>query len=305
MEMRLMHQWTIEVMQPFVVDNLTDFGKIWHVEIPRLALENDNLMYALLSFSATRTCRQYPDDRELLQARTKYWLMALREQRNAISDPTKAEASSFAAFLLTLNAFAMIQDRDLTPYVPPLEWLELGRGTSSVLPAPELLDLNPKLKVIVNTTAPIWQNEVPYYVDGDDPYGATLTTNLDSSELSDPEVYDVYSKTLNHIRAFRTGVRIGEPWYVHIRRTCMFPWIIPPKFVDLLREERPRALVLLACFFSAVAQSQAFRYLGGTMLGRAAMEKEVLAINDTVPEEWRTLMIRPLDETRAACRMPP
>jgi hypothetical protein len=38
-----------------------------------------------------------------------------------------------AALLILLNAFAMLQERVLEPYTPPIEWLQMGKGAGSVL----------------------------------------------------------------------------------------------------------------------------------------------------------------------------
>ena len=80
-----------------------------------MALQNENLLYALLALSATQLSSTYPNDVELSRAREDYWNMALREQAMAVEnrDLSAATVSSFAAFLISVNAFAKVQERNL------------------------------------------------------------------------------------------------------------------------------------------------------------------------------------------------
>ena len=75
----------------------------------------------------------------------------------------------------------------------------------------------------------------------------------------------------------------------------MFPKLCSPRYVELLREERPRALVILAWFFAVVAHTDALKYFGDVKSSIA--RREVNAIARILPPEWQGQVIQPLDET--------
>ena len=63
---------------------------------------------------------------------------------------------------------------------------------------------------------------------------------------------------------------------------------IPPLFIEFVSEQRPRSLVVLAHFFATVAQVRSVWWIG------KSGEREIRAIHQALPEEWRGQMIWPL-----------
>ena len=80
----------------------------------------------------------------------------------------------------------------------------------------------------------------------------------------------------------------------------MFPFLVTPQFIELVRERRTPALVVLAHFFAAIASTEALTYLGNTGDEGSTSRREVVAICQYVGEGWRSLMIWPMDEVRAS-----
>ena len=302
MELRLLHHWTLHVSRPFAFTPAPKWGELWRADLPQIAFGTEGVLFAMLAMSATHLLRTEQDE-ALLEARGQYVVLALREQRAAVAvlDEASADALSFAALLINLNAFSMLRERSLDPYEPPLDWLEMGRGAGDVMKqARERCTKTSatRLEEIVQTTEPIhnfWQTQ-PMDADMRPAYGPILDHKPDHDLEGCREVY---VETLNFIAAFRKATQSGEPAYVHLRRICMFPFAVPAKFIDFVRERRPRALVTLAYFFAVIAHTEALRYLGNTGDDLTTSRREICAIRDAVPENWHGLMIWPLDEVRA------
>jgi hypothetical protein len=298
MELRLLHAWMSRGLTSSSLAANSEWRKIWLVEMPRLALEHDNLLYALLALSATQLTGATPADQELSVARFKYWSMALSEQQRTISSNASVdvEALTFAALLISVTAFAMIRDRDIEPYVAPVEWFEVSKGASHVCPPQaDLGDESSLLRGIVDMTAPIWKDKDLAENPIDREYEPLLCQFSVWDAASDMEAYE---KTLALITSFREAVLAHEPANHQVRRICIFAQLVPWEFVGFLREQRPRALIILACFFAIAGHSGALHYFGDNE--GIIPKREVQAIARAVPGEWRGLMIRPVDETMAA-----
>ena len=60
--------------------------------------------------------------------------------------------------------------------------------------------------------------------------------------------------------------------------------MIHKRFVDLVEEQRPRALVILANYFALMAMLRSFWWIGDSG------PRELQAIIEVVPEEWQGLL---------------
>ena len=300
MELRLMHHWIIHVSHAFGMTSPPSWKDLWNGEVPQIALDHENVLYALFAMSATHLLGSHPNDDSLARARQDYWVWALSKQRAAVASlsDSNIDAASFAALLITMNALAMLQERSLEPYKPPMEWLEVGRGAFSVLPAVENVAADSKLKILIEATAPIWQSDKTLDPNDQAELGAVLNRDIHSSDIWDAETCESYEMTLSYIASFRRAIKAGDAVDISLRWICMFPFMVPRQFVDFVNERRPRALVMLSYFFALVAQTDALKYLGNT--GQVSTAKrEISAIKATVPKQWHPLMAWPLNEVGA------
>lgn len=287
------------------------WGELWRLDLPLIAFKNDLVLHALLAMSATHLLPTIPADgneqARILAARDQYLVLALQEQRTAVErlSADTADELSFAGLLISLNAFSMLRERPLNPYEPPMGWLDMGRGAGTVMrTAAELVGRNSetKLNEIIRVTAPIHRDFEKIEVDEKflQPYEPLLNAvkdeSKDESEMRDD---DSYRDTIAYIATFRKAIESGEPPYVHLRRICMFPFTVPEKFIENVREQRPLAWVILAHFFAVIARTEALQYLGNTGDDITVAKREVAAIHQSLSERWHHLMIWPMDEVRA------
>jgi hypothetical protein len=72
------------------------------------------------------------------------------------------------------------------------------------------------------------------------------------------------------------------------RRLILFPILVDQRFIDLVGEGNPRALVILAHFFALVAILKSFWFVGNTGT------REVRAIAAHLPAHWQGMLEFPL-----------
>lgn len=298
MELRLLHHWMLAVSRPFGMTSPPRWKELWYGEVPQVALTNKNVLYAMFTMTATHLLGSYPSDVALYRARENYWVWALREQSAAITDldNSNTDAVAFAALLISMNSLAMLQERSLQPYAPPMDWLEVGRGAFTVLPPPESVSEGTGLKILMDTTANIWQANATFDAEMQREFGAILNRDIPSVDTWDQETCEGYENALSYIGSFRRSVLAGEPADINLRWICMFPFMVPRQFVDFVGEGRPRALVTLAYFFAVVGRTNnALQYLGNTGDNTTA-RREIHAIRSVLSQEWQSLMAWPVNE---------
>lgn len=297
LELRLLHHWMLSVSRPFGMTSPPAWKELWYGGVPQVALANKNVLYAMFTMTATHLLGSNPNDGELYQARERYWVWALSEQRVAICDMDNSnpDAVAFAAFLISMNSLAMLQERILEPYSPPMEWLEVGRGAFTVLPLPEAVPEGTGLKVLMDTTANIWRANATFDAEMQREFGAILNRDIPSTDVWDQETCECYENTLSYIGSFRRAVLAGEAADINLRWICMFPFMVPRGFIDFVREGRSRALVALAYFFAVVGLTDALQYLGNTD-NKTTARREIYAIKGILSQEWQSLMVWPLNK---------
>ena len=74
------------------------------------------------------------------------------------------------------------------------------------------------------------------------------------------------------------------------RILLLFPYLVQKGFIDLVQEQRPRALVILAHYFGLLAQFKDIWFIGDTA------SREVRAIQSALSKEWQDLMAWPLQK---------
>ncbi|CAK4020830.1 Sterol uptake control 2 [Lecanosticta acicola] len=298
MELRLLHHWMVHVSRPFGMTSPPEWKELWYGEVPQIALAHKNVLYAMFTMTATHLIGRGATDAALYHAREKYWVWALQEQRCAVTDldNSNTDAVAFAALLISVNALAMLQERSLEPYSPPIDWLEVGRGAFTVLPPPEAVAEGTGLKILMENTANIWQMTPTLDADMREEFGSLLDRETPSTDVwDDPETVEAYETALHYIYSFRRAVLAGEPADINLRWICMFPFMVPRKFAEFVSQGRPRALVILAYFFAVIARTEALQYLGNSG-DRTTPNREIYAIRRVLPEEWLSLMTWPLNE---------
>ncbi|OAA61962.1 c6 zinc finger domain containing protein [Niveomyces insectorum RCEF 264] len=324
LEHRLMQNFMFHLSVPFPVAPNNEWKELWEKTLPAMALTYDNVLYALLAQSATHLLRAEPGNRELFRVRQAYLIAAMRAQRRVVGTLSLAVASADAvclsALLMLVNAFAMLHERVTEPYVPPVEWLQLGQGSGAVIwtSVGAIVKSGEQARsatFTIATSQPNFGVDESYFdaTNRDARLNALLTAHTMSSSSSsssgaddwdDAATREAYEKTLSYIGSVQHAMARGEPVYMLTRRIQGFTMVVPSRFIAFVAEQRPRALVVLAHFFATVSQISGVWWLGGIggssdggggHSGKESIAKrEVRGIRSVLPEEWLGYMAWPL-----------
>ncbi|KAK3330747.1 hypothetical protein B0H66DRAFT_73693 [Apodospora peruviana] len=308
LEHRLMQHYILNMAKPFPVSAGPAWIELFGKKVPQLALQYDNVLFILLANAANNLLRRLPDDAELFTARHTYLISAIREQRKMVSSLTTetADPVCLSALLLLVHSWAALQDRPLEPYSPPIDWFSMGRGAgvliwmsmSAIKNATEEEKARSCLMVVANSYPRFGDDESYFDPKHREMFNGVLTQKLPSGDTWDDETRETYEKALSYVGSIQSAIDHGEPVYALYRRIQCFGLVLPRRFIDLLQELRPRALVILAHFFATVAQVPGTWWIGDGEGGREPTAKrEIRAISKVLPDEWQVQMVWPLDIT--------
>ncbi|QIW94729.1 hypothetical protein AMS68_000247 [Peltaster fructicola] len=269
---------------------MAEWVQAWFHDLPRLAFNHDNLLYALLAFSGTQMLAEDPS---VGFAQAEFWSIALREQRKAIAAPDhNVEAVSLAAYFIVMTGFGILRFRPLSPYSPPLHFFELAQGAINLSPKiEEIQESSIILLATYKTLMPMWDSTLE---SNDETYQPILSFRLDEEQQSyggDMATnLNTYKETLNLISRFRRSIVSRDPYYQHQRWIPVLAQAVPKHFLQLLRQERPRALATLACFWTLLLSTDplVLKSFGDTE--GCIPKRELNAITQVLPSGWRAVL---------------
>lgn len=294
MELRLMQNTMANMLGLMQQDD--EWLRLWHDVMPTMCLEHDNLLYAQFALSATHVLRTSPDDEDIYSARQNYFVLALREQRKAIAQirSTNADAVCLTSMLILHTSFAMIHERPIEQYTPPIEWLKMGRGAGALMwkaNAAVAPDSPASFRVFKDSYQQIIiEQHLPFELDH--PFDAVCTWI--SKRVLEPQVRAAYRGTLIYINTMQRAIDKGDGSRIVGRRLQAFPMVVPTLFVDKVEDRDPNALLILAHYFSIAAQvDNDFWWLRGYNNERTAVN-ELQAIDAILARTCSALMQWPL-----------
>ena len=230
----------------------------------------------------------------LTKVRDDYLCLALREQREAIANLNTGNINSicFAGMIIMMTELALLRERSLEPYEPPLKWLEMGRGVGTVVTIGDQQ---------MGALDPHWSKSV---VEGVNPQlndkntggealarmGDTATRLLSLTGYvgddmhRESKVFSIYQYVVKYIGTMLLARDRGASHHVIGTKLGSFGAWVESDFIVYVMERRPRALVLLAHLFNVV------RPLNGAWWFRDVGPREITAIWHELTPEWQTLM---------------
>ncbi len=299
LELRLLHHYTTKMSRTF---NLTgpgpdegDLTDPWISDLPILAFDNDALLNIMCAIAALHTVNCNPRDLEAINVYRNYLDFALQEHSNDVAHLTKtnADAACLTSSLIRVAGFAVLQERPLVPYTPPVQWLQMTRGAGNVFNAAwgfiEDDDSSIALRMVKKT--PILKDSEALFQESSRQgllYLLHGTRTEHTLEAWSTGIEEAYSSTLSYIGSVQSFIDGGEKPQTVCRILMLFPYLIKNGFIDLIEQQRPRALVILAHYFGLLAHFKHIWFIGNTG------PREIRAIQAVLSEEWRELMTWPL-----------
>ena len=267
----------------------------WTSDLPNLAFRNDALLNVMCAIAALHTAKCNPQDSEAVDVYRKYLDLALREHFNDVAHITKinADAACMTSSLIRIAAFAVLQERPLVPYTPPSQWLQMTKGAGNVFREAWdfIKDDKSSLAFRMVERTPIVKDSEALFEESSRQGLLHLlhaTPTEHAFEAWSAEVEEAYASTLSYIGSVQSFIAGGEKPGTVCRILIMFPYLIQKGFIDLVEEQRPRALVILAHYFALLTCFEYVWFLGD--IG----SREIRAIQAAIPQEWQELMSYPL-----------
>jgi hypothetical protein len=100
---------------------------------------------------------------------------------------------------------------------------------------------------------------------------------------------EAYKTTISYMGGIWITMRGSETSAEICGRLILFPFVVQNRFIDLVKDQQPRALAVLAHYFALLASFRNVWWIGDT--GR----REVQALTTVLPSKWHDLMSWPLN----------
>lgn len=314
LELRLMHRYMQSFSDIFAGIHNNTVAEIWRDSVPAMAIHHPFLLHALYAVTtlhvivtkehanqdaqnskgeASRTSTVVPslipsappvtddlDLGEMKQARRLYFDLAVRGQRMAVSNlnPDNADAICMATILISNQGFLLDHDLDLNDsgYRPPVQWMLLASSINTVLAACRgMLGPTSAMERISLSGRSLLLDR---YNSADNAiFFKPLMDFQPDTESADRESYQ---SAVNFLGAIRRGAEACEPLSLLSRRFFSFATLLPAQFIGFVQQQRPRALVIMACFFAMTKEVE------GIWWFRGAAARHVQGLRTLVPAEW-------------------
>lgn len=298
-----------EDLDPNNPDAKNPYGSfVWGREIPKLAFQNDAILYSMLASSALDMLIRVTDPQEEEQLRVlqgKYFAMALREQRHAVASLSRDNADMVCMGAMTIlqNSFSLVQTLPARPWQPPMEWLRMGKGAGAVLVVARgylgfqaggsggggggderitrLLASTPRMDP-EDVFRPEYRAHLTWLLDND--RGSTDTIGdheLEGDAITCQSTLEIYLKVLSFVGYVQRAIADNAEIYMIIRRFIGFSMLMSGMYHEFIAQRRARALITLAHFFKLWIP-----YRDLWLIGNAG-ENQVRGIYEELPEKWK------------------
>ncbi|KAF3892544.1 C6 finger domain-containing protein [Trichophyton interdigitale] len=304
LELKLMHLYITETGPTIAFDPETSY-EVFVDALPRMAFQSDGLLYSIYAVTSLHQARKLPaaaSESSMLEHHHRYLQLAFKHHHKELISflKEKADVIMLTTHLMRLVAFVMLSERILEPYAPPIEWLRITSSNAKFFQtAMEAIGDDPSTctaKLIRSTPLTLDEDNAQHeFPDPRPSFEHILTArSKDPDDNDDPVFWDdgvrvAYEGAMGYLGSiFRILHNYNGPPGPIRRRIVVFPFIVDPRFIDLVAEGRPRALVILAHFFALIVFLDTYWFVGNTGA------REVRAIAAHLPPFWQGLMGFPL-----------
>ncbi|KAH6674923.1 hypothetical protein B0J14DRAFT_24250 [Halenospora varia] len=293
LELKLMHHFiSCTVQRNFLSVHDEHVLDMWYALAPTLAIDHPVLLNIILSVTALHIFKVHPEQSEMADIHRIYFNAAVSEHRHVIQDinPQNSEAVCLSTILIGLPAFTFLQNTEIGSYSPPLQLFHLMEGNVVVFQtALPMLSEGSKVRSVMNAKPNIVDFRDSPMEDYLKPFSKLTQWRAPGEEI-DSKNQESYDFMLGFIGAIH--VKIEEGWDKRQLRRLYYSLITltPSKFVERLQERNPRALVILAYYFSLAKAMDDVWWM------RGIAERETLGIQSILPEHWQWAMAWPLQK---------
>ena len=277
---------------------------MWDISVPQMAFEYQPLLHALLAIAALHRATLLPNETRRLQHICQMHIVhSIQHHRERITEMSRADKGLVAdepvcvnAMLISFYALALRRETFPEPYEPPTQWLYMARGVRAVVRTiyhQAMQSSGSRIRPIMLESPHIPVASRNKLICSDTraspppPFGFLLHCHCDE-EQADEKLRKAYTVSVVYLNSLYAAVKNRAPDYEVRKRFTGFPAIVPKRFLALVAEKRPRALVILAHFFAFGKLVEDIWWL------RGIPEREVYGVYSILPPQWRWAMNWPL-----------
>ncbi|KAI5853366.1 hypothetical protein BZA05DRAFT_451508 [Tricharina praecox] len=293
LDLSLMHHWSI-----YTVDSMSNrdhIQQIWRLNVPTLAVHHPFLMHALLAISAMHLHYKGADPSEsspYLSVASHHHECAVRGMAGCLAHISRdnCDALFIASSLVVIYSFVASRIDEVPTQIA--SWVPLIRGVHSILkqawswvnsgplsPLFTQYDRSPSSEGLDPETESVIQSLYRLCTD---------RTLPGSNELSDIATSTAYFSAIAELR--RTFATISA-WGSIIGSIFVWPVTANDKYVELLVERRPRALVIFMHYCALFSLVEEFWWSQGSALFELRRCEQCLADEWLPWIEWPRLRI--------------
>ncbi|KAI5841723.1 hypothetical protein BZA05DRAFT_344787 [Tricharina praecox] len=305
-DLSLMHHWTIATWS--TVSNRAAIQQLWRINIPALAVRHPFLMSAVLAVSAMHL---HTKDRDR-SARTRYLSSASQHLSRAVRglsgslahlSETNCDAVFATASLIAIFSFSAshTSPRRLGGHSRPVytAWVPLFRGVSCILRQDEACVRSGPLSPMLQHSAAHTCTATAASAERLDPATELVFQRLfqlctdrtlpDGEEIADTEVATAYFNAIADLRRSFATIHL---WDSVVSAVFRWPTSVAARFVELLEQRRPRALVIFVHYCTLLSLLEEFWWVRGSALFELTRWEEYLSEEWSPWLEWPRLIIR-------------
>lgn len=240
-----MHHFTAITSQTF--SDTQEQKAAWQIDIPSLAYDEQCLMDAILAVSALHLRSLQPDDQTLIRASHGYMASALAQYSSLLKSGVSAfnaEALFSTSALIAFQASASRRFDEDGGYTLPLGWFHSFQGVKAVVMTSwEWLRTSDRIYPIINGQPALALNLDPERTS----FFAPLLEGMEAQVEDLPE-----RMRLETMQAYEHSVAfLNWSHQLPVRNRILgFAATVSRRFVELLGQHDPRALVIASCFFA-------------------------------------------------------
>lgn len=293
LELELLYHYSTETAPSIAADTFSQ--KFLGPVMCRAALQSDAVLYSICMLAALHKAYESGSaESPYMDHCSTYLNLTLHTHQKHVAhlDADNVDFSCLTSSALRVYNHVKLHRRVLQPYTPPVEWLRMANTSNIVFrKAWALVEKNPEsisgqlmLEIAQNVAEKDRMehlNELIHLLRRQEPH--------ELEEEWDEDICAVYGRTLSCLGWLWKHRFDSEAPFGLTRRLFLFSMIVDARFLSFVEERRPRALVILAHYFSLLAILRKFWYIGDSGL------REARAIAAELPPEWQGMLIQPLE----------
>ncbi|EXJ62543.1 hypothetical protein A1O7_02981 [Cladophialophora yegresii CBS 114405] len=301
-DLRLMHHFTSVVALDLANAQTPEAQALWQVHAVKLGLKHEFLLRGILAVSAFHLAYLYPERKaEYELIGTRHQSLGLTEFQETLAHVDETNCHALFAFscLLIVLAFASSakeKPEDFTRDV--LHWFYLLRGANIVLNMHHETIRCSFLKPLLDEMAHMETTAAYRFPDTDQITKLFRVCNSPEHDKETAQAIDlaIHSLLSTFVQASLLKTR-GDGT---VLATFVWPINLPPRFLDLLSEKQPEAMVILAHYCVLIHWGESIKEDTWFISGWAEYMLET--ITESIPDvwheqlEWPAMMITRAEE---------